>query len=436
MVGKTLKGFMITFMIIIGINSYYVLTAHSSTKGQFRLGVVTFLSGSASAPFGIPAKNAAELTIESLNNGSMPAPYSKKGFAGMTIKPVFIDEAGGATKQVSEFRELVERKHVNAVVGYISSGDCLAIAPAAERLKTLTVFFDCGTSRIFEYNNYKYVFRTGSTATPDNVGLARYLLHLFPHLKSVAGINQNYAWGHDSWNDFIQSLHVLKPSVKVKIALFPKLFAGQYGSEISNLMIKNPQIIHSSFWGGDLESLLEQGTARGLFNKHRIAAFTCGEASMFHLRKLIPDGTIIGARGPYGVYAPKNSLNTWFRKNYIKRYGMPPTYPSYKIVQAILGLKTAIEKAAAKNKGIPPTTDEIITSFKGLEYSAPSGIVKLSLGRGHQAVQNMIYGQFTQKNGKIKMINVVSYPPKCVNPPEGMTSRYWIKHELKNSICN
>lgn len=418
------------------MNSYYAFTAYASTRGQFRLGVVTFLSGSASSAFGIPAKNAAELTIKALNNGSMPAPYNKKGFDGMTIKPIFIDEAGGATKQVSEFRELVERRHVDAVVGYISSGDCLAIAPTAERLKTLTVFFDCGTPSIFEHGSYKYVFRTGSTATPDNVALARYLLHIKPHLKSVSGINQNYSWGHDSFNAFVQSLKVLDPKVKIKSALFPKLFAGQYGSEISKLMITNAQIIYSSFWGGDLENLIRQGTARGLFNKHRIGAFTTGESSMFRMINLIPNGTILGARGPYGVYAPKNPLNTWFRKNYIKRYGTPPTYPSYKIVQAILGLKTAIEKAAAKNKGITPTTDEIVAAFKGLKYSAPSGIVKLSLGNGHQAVQDMVYGQFTRKNGKIKMINIVRYPPKCVNPPNGMTSEYWIKHELKNSICN
>ena len=58
------------------------------------------------------------------------------------------------------------------MIGYISSGDCLAIAPLAEELKKLTVFFDCGTPRIFEDASYKYVFRTGAMATMDNIALA------------------------------------------------------------------------------------------------------------------------------------------------------------------------------------------------------------------------------------------------------------------------
>src|SRR5690349_2563250 len=43
----------------------------------FKVGVVTFLSGAAAGPFGVPARNAAELLAESLNAGKLPAPYAK-----------------------------------------------------------------------------------------------------------------------------------------------------------------------------------------------------------------------------------------------------------------------------------------------------------------------------------------------------------------------
>ena len=107
---------------------------------------------------------------------------------------------------MSEYRDLVQRQKVDAVIGYISSGDCLAVAPVAEELKTLTIFFDCGTPRIFEDGNYQYVFRTSPTATMDNVGAALYVRDVKPNLKSIAGINQNYAWGQDSWADFEASI--------------------------------------------------------------------------------------------------------------------------------------------------------------------------------------------------------------------------------------
>jgi len=107
-----------------------------------RIGFVTFLSGPAAGPFGVPAKQAAEAIVESLNAGKAPAPYNTKGFGGAPIELVIVDEAGGASKQVTEFRNLVERSNVDFVIGYISSGDCLAIAPVAEELKKLTVLFD------------------------------------------------------------------------------------------------------------------------------------------------------------------------------------------------------------------------------------------------------------------------------------------------------
>ena len=121
--------------------------AQAQERKAIRIGFVTFLSGPAAGPFGVPAKIAAEAIVESLNAGKAPAPYNTRGFGGTPLELVIIDEAGGTTKQVSEFRNLVERQHVDCVIGYISSGDCLAIAPVAEEMKKLTVLFDCGTPR-------------------------------------------------------------------------------------------------------------------------------------------------------------------------------------------------------------------------------------------------------------------------------------------------
>ncbi len=403
-------------------------------EGTYKLGLVTFLSGAAAGPFGVPARNAAELIIEAINAGTLPSPYDSKGLAGMTIESTIIDEAGGGTKQVGEFRNLVQRRNVDAVIGYISSGDCLAIAPVAEELRALTIFFDCGTPRIFEDNDYKYVFRTGPTSTMDNVAAARYILELKPNLKSVSGMNQNYAWGFDSWNDFKWAMGVLKPDVDIKTEQFPKLGAGQYGSEISAVMVSRAEVIHSSFWGGDMEGLVLQGAARGLFDNSQ-GIFTCGETAMFRLSDQIPEGTIIGGRGPFGVFAPASPLNDWFRKSYMDRFGTPPTYPSYKMAQAILGLKAAVDKAAAAKNG-KPNKEEIAAALKGLEFQAPSGVVRMSLGKGHQAVQEMVYGQFTKKNGKPEIYNVRRYPAECVNPPDGVKSEDWIKNSLKQTSCN
>ena len=235
-------------------------------------------------------------------------PTRQKGFGGKPIELVIIDEAGGPQKQVTEFRNLAPR--VDLVIGYISSGDCLAIAPVAEELKKLTVLFDCGTPRIFEDASYKYVFRTGAHAHHgQRRGSRSTCSSAIPNVKSIAGINQNYAWGQDSWTDFEAAMKALKPGIEVKTSQMPKLFAGQFGAEISTLLASGADVIHSSFWGGDLEGLVLQGAPRGLFEKHKVM-LSAGEPAINRLGTKIPDGTIIGARGPFGPFAPDTELST------------------------------------------------------------------------------------------------------------------------------
>src|SRR5690606_29202844 len=121
--------------------------------------------------------------------GEVPAPYDEMmGFGGMPIEIVQIDEAGGAQVQIQRFRDMVQREKIDAIVGYDGSGDCLAVAPIADELKTIVIFSGCGTPRIFEEGEYQYVFRGGSHSTMDNVALAHYVARKLPDTKTVAGL--------------------------------------------------------------------------------------------------------------------------------------------------------------------------------------------------------------------------------------------------------
>ncbi|MGF1609424.1 MAG: ABC transporter substrate-binding protein [Kiloniellales bacterium] len=405
---------------------------------KLRIGFVTFLSGGAAGPFGVPARNAAELMIDALNGGTAPEPYATKGIAEAMIEPIIVDEAGGAQTQVTEYRTLVERQNVDLVIGYISSGDCQAIAPVVEELQKLTVFFDCGTPQIFEevVTEPKYLFRTGPTATMDSVAAARYLLEVAPDTKSIAGINQNYAWGQDSWRDFVAAMQTLKPDIEVVSEQLPKIYAGQYGAEISALLTSGADAVHSSFWGGDMEAFVFQAAARGLFDKSKIV-LTTGETAMHRLGAQMPEGTILGARGTHGNFAPESALNDWFRKTYFDRYGTWPTYPSYKMAQAILGVKAAYEKAAAAKGGTMPDVEEVIAALEGLVYETPSGTVSMAIGKGHQAIQDIAYGLYTfdRDSGQANLTDVKYYEAKCVNPPDGVKSLDWIKGGFQGASC-
>ncbi|MGZ5880334.1 MAG: ABC transporter substrate-binding protein [Xanthobacteraceae bacterium] len=402
-----------------------------------KLGIVSFLSGPAASPFGVPGRNGAEIVIEALNAGTAPAPYNTVGLGGTKIDAKYVDEAGSTAQVVTEFRNLVQRDQVDAVVGYISSGSCLAVTPVADELKALTVYFDCGTPRIFEEKPRKYVFRAAPHATMDNTGAARYLLAKKKDITLYSGINQNYAWGQDSWRDFVSTMGVLAPKAKVDKELFPKLFAGEFGAEISTLLTSKSQALHSSFWDGDLEGFIYQSEARGLSKRMPLIG-TTAEASIWRLRDKMPDGTIIGGRGPNGPLAPKSALNDWFHKIYFERYGTPPTYPSYQMALSILGLKVAWEKAQKEKGGSKPSTDDVVTAFEGISYEGPSGPVKLALGNGHQGIQETAYGtyRFNKQKGQPEVVDVMRFAAECVNPPPGVAADDWIKDGMKGAKCN
>lgn len=412
------------------------LGAPANAQEKLKVGIVAFYTGAAAGPFGIPARNAAELIVESINAGKIPAPYNTKGVGGLSIDPIYVDESGGTTKQVTEYRNMVQRQRVDAVVGYISSGSCLAVAPVAEELKTFTILFDCGTPRIYEDGNYKYVFRTSSTATMDSVGGARYVAQKFAKTGNYQGINQNYAWGQDSWRDFDLAMKQLLPKVETKEPLWPKLFQGQYGAEISRLSVTPPQILHSSLWGGDLESFILQSGARGLQRKTKML-LTTAETVMFRLGRRLPDGIIIGARGPYGVLARDTELNRWFRAKYKDRYNTPPTYPAYQMAQALVGLKLAYDSAVKSTGGSKPTAEQASAGLRGKTFVGFSTKVEMKLGNGQQAITETAYGvsKWDSENGEQTITDIVYYPASCVNPPDGIKSVDWIKGGLKGAKC-
>jgi branched-chain amino acid transport system substrate-binding protein len=393
-----------------------------------RIGVITFLSGPAAGPFGVPAKNASDLLAEILNKGGQAPGYEKKGFGGRPIELAYVDEAGGPTKVVTEYRNLASR--VDLVIGVISSGDCLAVAPVVEEIKKFTVLFDCATNRIFEEASYKYVFRTTTMATQENVAAARYIAENYPNLKTFSGINPNSAWGQDAWSDFTEALKILKPQAQIATNVTPKLGAGQYGTEVSALLGSGAEIIQNSLWGGDLEAYITQAAPRQLLAKMPNIMIT-GETVIDRVGKELPDGTILGARGPNGPFAPPTSLNKWFSKAYKDKYGFAPVYASYHMATAFFGVKAAYEKAQAANKGKDPSIDDIIKAFEYLKFESPAGTVDMSLGKGHQAVQHVPYGTVKKVDGKVTLTNIKYYPPEQISPPEGIKSIDWIRSGFK-----
>lgn len=387
---------------------------------ELKVAMVDFMSGGA-AKFGTSALNAGKLTFDQLN--------AQGGIGGVKINYQSVDEAGTVDQVVTNYRRLVLDEKVDLVMGYTSSANCLAVGPVAEELKKLTVIHICGTYRLFEENSFKYVVRTASHGVTDSVGAALYAVATKPDLKTVAAINDDYAWGRDSWELFRSALQKEKSDIQIKEELWPKAFSGEYSAEISKLQAAKPDIIHTSLWGGHMDSFIKQAQARGLFNES-LVVMTTGETGLLTLGKDVPPGVAMSGRGQY-LYIPEpeqNEMNRKFIADYSAAYNEMPVYPAYRMVQAILGTKAAYEKAMKANGDQWPTQEQVAAAFTDLTFETPTGTIATKAN--HDTHQQAVYGITSSKldpKFNFPLLDKIQiFPPDRVNPPPTMKTLEWI----------
>ncbi len=394
--------------------------AQAKKPAELKIGIATYLSGSASV-FGIPGRQAAEMLFEQINAAG--------GIAGVPVKPIFIDEGVGVSQFAGEFRRLVQSEDVSLVFSAISSADCIACAPLAEELKRPTLLWDCGTQRIFEEAHYDYAFRPQGNATPEMLAPLLYLLRAKPDFNTIAVINQDYAWGRDSWDLFRTGLQTLKPGVRVLAELFPRFGATDFSTEISRLLALRPDVILCTSWGGDLDAFIRQSADRKLFERS-IFVMPLAESSLERVGKQLPPGHILGARGDHWFLhpSPKDpALLADFTETYRKRFGAYPIYSCHHMAQAVAAAKAGYEKAIASGGGAWPNDASLAAAFRGLQF--PSLTSTVTIRPDGQGLENQLIGTsvHTDRYAFPVMTDMVVFPAELITTPAGQKSMDWLK---------
>ena len=395
-------------------------TASAAEKpDELKIGITAFLSGPASV-FGEPAKAAADMMIEEMNAAG--------GIGGVPIRAFFVDEGAGGEAVLSEYRRLVQDVEVDAMFASISSGNCNKVAPLAEDLKVLNFMWDCGTQRIFEENDYRYVFRTQGNATPEMLSTVLYLLKTKPDFQSIAVVNQDYAWGRDSWAIFSTALKALKPDVEVVAEFFPKFGTPDFSTEISRLQAMRPDVILSTSWGGDLDTFVRQASQRGLTNTSTLV-LPLAESSLERLGNALPPGHIVGGRGDHYFLHPEKKSDPDFAEfveAFREKTGAYPIYPVFHMSQALNALKAAYEKAIEANGGEWPSREQVVDAMQGLKFQGLGREVQIrSDGQGIEA---MLLGTTTKADGYDFAVldDMMLFDGDQITTPVGEVSLEWL----------
>lgn len=387
---------------------------------SIKIGITTFISGPASV-FGMPAKAAAELYLEQLN--------ATGGINGVKVEPLYIDEGVGGDRLLSEYRRVVQEQQASVMIASISSGNCNTLAPVAEDLKVVNLLWDCGTERALEGHAYRYVFRPQANAVTEMVSSVLFLLQTKPDFKTIAVVNQDYAWGRDSWEIFSRTLKQLKPDVKVVAELFPRFGASDFSAEVSRLQVLRPDVVLSTSWGGDLDTFIRQASQRGLLHKSQFI-LPLGETSLERLGNAVPDGVLIGARGDHYFLNPQyanDARHTQFIKAFKERTGSYPIYSAYHMVQALEATVAAYKKALVTQSGAWPNEEQLAEAFRGLEFRGLTSDVRIRPEDG-QGLELQLFGvTATSDQYRFKVLkDIVLISPEKITTPPGLKTKEWL----------
>src|SRR5437867_2345485 len=371
-----------------------------------KLGVLTIRAGIA-APVGAAGLRGTEWWLERVNRAG--------GILGRPVQLV-VEEESNPKDTVERYRKLVLQDKVEAVLGGISTGVTLALGPVAEDLGTPWLSWDGTTQKGVEETmpNPRWAFKSVDNeveAIVAGILTPKY----FKGIKTVAGIGNDYSYGHDCWDSYQAVLRRYLPDVKFVLELFPKLGTTDFTSHIVSIQQSRADLLMTSFWSGDATILMKQATAVGLFKTTKGAFTTAGGVHDSLKKEFTPEGLLLGYNSMYFDDPGGNALLKQFVREYKAKYNEYPPYECDHAYFCAESYRAAVEKVYAAG-GQWPSKARIATALEGIEVESLSG--KRSWREDHIQMCRFYQGITTHKN---------SYDFVTIDPIEVLSTKQAMK---------
>src|SRR5574342_403768 len=320
-----------------------------------KIGILAVRAGIV-APVGQAGLRGTEWWTERVNKSG--------GILGRQVQLV-VEEESNPKDAVERYRKLILQDKVEVVICGISTGVTLALGPVAEEMETPWLSWDGTTQKGVEETmpNPKWAFRSVDNEV-EAIVAGQLTPKYFKGVQTIAGIGNDYSYGHDCWETYQAVLKKLGMNVKPVLELFPKLGVTDFTSHIAAIQQAKPDLLMTSFWSGD-------------------------------------------AKG--------SSLLKQFVREYKAKYNEYPPYECDHAYFNIESYKAAVEKAYAQTKQWP-TKAQVVKALEGIEVQSLSGT--RSWRTDHIQMCNFYQGITTHKN---------SYDFVTVNPLEVVSTKQGMK---------
>jgi len=384
-----------------------------------RIGILAPRSGIAAGP-GENGIRATQWAVERFN--------AKGGIAGRKVELV-IEEESSPKDTIERFSKLVQEEKVDCVQGIISTGVGLALGPAVEEARALTLYWDGTTQDGVDETmpHPHYLFRSTDNECEAIMSSLLAIKYWKGKFVTVAGINPDHSYGRNNMAAFIAMLKRFNIDHKVVTELWPKVGTMDLTSHVAALKAAKPDLIFSSLLFADLPVFMKQAHAAGLTEGTKLVFPAAGWQHTLMKKEFTPEGMLFGHNTLYFANPNASPLAKEFVADYERKYNDYPEWEADRAYFAIASYKAAVEKAAAAKGGNWPSQDDVIGALEGLSVESLGG--KSSWRKDHIADQTFVQGFTTYKN-KYDFVTLGTFETMYsteLQKPAGANFWEWIK---------
>jgi branched-chain amino acid transport system substrate-binding protein len=311
---------------LLTMGAPFIRPAHAA--GPVKLGILLPKSGTYAAQGG-QGHNGAMLAIDDFGGQ----------VNGRKIESIWLDENGPQTSQQNMI-QLVEKEHVAAVQGGVSSGDILACMPVAERTKTLLMASGPNASEITGNKCNRYTFRVD---LPNYATVRAVYPYLADKGKNWYFIYAAYAWGIDGFNQMKEVL--VENGGKVVGADQTPLGTTDFSSYILKVMAAEPDVVFLGIGGGDLTNFLKQFRQMGLTDKIPVSSLISNDTDLWAAGKEAAAGIYPKIWNYTGKQNTEKSKH--FAETYQDRFKTAPESEAWQDYFSMIALLTAIKETSS-----------------------------------------------------------------------------------------
>ena len=381
------------------------LCGQSYAAESIKIGSMNALTG----PFGVlgvDQSKAARLAVDHINKDG--------GILGRKVEILIRDDEMSPSTAARVARKLVLEDKVNFLVGANGSPAAMSVSELADRFKTIYISSAGAQAEAMTGKNCnRYTFRLNHSGGQFYRADAAYVASNFPDIKTVAGINPDYSYGHEMWEGFINELKKRRPDIKVVADVFVPMTEKDYTNYVSSVVDKKPDLVYSVMWSGAGVAFVKQSKPYGMFDKARffLAAAAIGTAMNVMEKEMVR----MWGSEPC-IFELDNPMNKRLVSDFMKETGKPP----HAFVTHAYAAPFLLKQAAEKAKSVD--TDKVIAALEGGTFEMPWGKTLVRKG-DHQAMGKVFIGE-AKPNPKYSfwtLSDVKVIATEEVSPPENQT---------------